>query len=70
LEDALLGVSSLPLFHFYSSALFSSLFATPADAFPESSEGMSAAVEECREKYNIVRAKDSKDALSLIELVA
>jgi hypothetical protein len=46
------------------------LLATPVDAFPDSTEAAAAAIEECQKEYNIIRAKDSKAELSLVELVA
>jgi hypothetical protein len=70
LEDALLGVCSLTLLRFHSSAILPFFLATPAEAFPDSFAVAATAIEECWEEFNIVRPKDPKAELSLMELMA
>jgi hypothetical protein len=46
------------------------LLATLAGVFPDSTAAAAAAIKECWAEYNIVRPKDPKAELSLMELIA
>jgi hypothetical protein len=63
-------VSLLLLFRFRSFALLPYLLAALAEAFPESAADVAAVVEECWAEYHIIRPKDPKVELSMVELMA
>jgi hypothetical protein len=70
LEHALHGVFPLPLLHFCSFAPSPFLLVALVEAFPDSTKDATAAVEECRAEYHIVRHENPKAELSSEELMA